>query len=296
VETPTDLARMVRALTGRAVGLVLSGGGARGFAHIGVARALRQSGIPIDLLGGTSMGAVVAASLASGWDDYEVVARNRRCFVDTNPLADLTVPVVSLFKGAKVSALLRSEFGETTMIEDLPQPFFCVTANLTRGRSDVRDRGLLARWLRASVAIPGVIRPVFDQGEVNVDGGVINNLPVDVMRGLGRGPVIGVDVSTDDTFTAASDAEAEIPLWQRVLGRRRQGVPNIMQILWRAGTVNSGAKLRAVSEQTDLLIQPPLESIDMLDWKAFDRAIEAGYAHTMRLLERTPLPLPEAES
>lgn len=295
VETPSDLARMVRALTGRAVGLVLSGGGARGFAHIGVARALRQSGIPIDMLGGTSMGAIVAASLASGWDDHEVVARNRRCFVDTNPLADVTVPVVSLFKGAKVSALLRREFGDTTMIEDLPYPFFCVTANLTRGRSDVRDRGPLARWLRASVAIPGVLRPVFDSGEVNVDGGVINNLPVDVMRGFGRGPVIGVDVSTDDTFTAASDAEVEIPLWQRVLGRRRRGVPNILQIMWRAGTVNSGAKLRAVSEQTDLLIQPPLESIDMLDWKAFDRAIEAGYRHTMRLLEQTPNPLPATD-
>lgn len=293
VETPDDMARVVRALTGRAVGLVLSGGGARGFAHIGVARALRQSGIPIDLMGGTSMGAIVAASLASGWDDYEVVARNRRCFVDTNPLADVTLPVVSLFKGAKVSTLLRREFGDTTMIEDLPYPFFCVTSNLTRGRFDVRDRGLLARWLRASVAIPGIIRPVFHEGEVNVDGGVINNLPVDVMRSLGRGPVIGVDVSTDDTFTAASDADADIPLWQRLFGRRRRGVPNILQILWRSGTVNSGAKLRAVAEQTDLLIQPPLESIDMLDWKAFDRAIEAGYAYTMRLLEQRPQPFVE---
>ncbi len=292
VQTPADMGRLARALTGRAVGVVLSGGGARGFAHIGVIRALKQSGMPIDLLGGTSMGAVVAASVAMGWDDREIVERNRRSFVTTNPLSDFTLPVVSLFGGRKVAEMLQREFGEV-LIEDLPLPFFCVTANLTQGRADAQRQGLLWRWLRASVAIPGVLRPVFDQGQVHVDGGVINNLPVDVMRGFGRGPVIGVDVGADPAFTAAADADIDIPLWQRLFGRRRRGIPNILQILWRSGTVNSGAMSRAVGEQTDLLIQPALESIDMLNWKDFDRAIEAGYAHTMRVLDESPRPLPD---
>lgn len=292
VQTPAELGRLVRALTGRAVGVVLSGGGARGFAHIGVIRALKQSGMPIDLLGGTSMGAVVAASVAMGWDDQEIVERNRRSFVTSNPLSDFTLPVVSLVHGRKVSGLLQREFGEM-QIEDLRTPFFCVTANLTQGRANAQRQGLLWRWLRASVSIPGVLRPVFDQGQVHVDGGVINNLPVDVMRGFGRGPVIGVDVGADPAFTAAADADVEIPLWQRLFGRRRRGIPNILQILWRSGTVNSGAMSRAVGEQTDLLIQPALESIDMLNWKGFDRAIEAGYAHTMRVLDESPRPLPD---
>ncbi len=292
IQTPADVNRLVRALTGRAVGVVLSGGGARGFAHIGVVRALKQSGMPIDLVGGTSMGAVVAASVAMGWDDHEIVERNRRSFVASNPLSDFTVPVVSLVQGRKVSALLQREFGEV-LIEDMAIPFFCVTANLTQGHADAQTRGLLWRWLRASVAIPGVLRPVFDSGQVHVDGGVINNMPVDVMRGFGRGPVIGVDVGADPAFTAAADADVDIPLWQRLFGRRRRGIPNILQILWRSGTVNSGAMTKAVGEQTDLLIQPPLETIDMLNWKDFDRAIEAGYAHTMRLLDAAPRPFPD---
>ena len=192
VRGSADFERVVRLLTGRAVGLVLSGGGARGFAHLGVVRALREHGVPIDLVGGTSMGGILAAGVAKDWDDAELVERFRRCFVDTNPLSDFTLPVVSLVSGRKVGMLLRRELGDLD-IEDLPLPFFCVSSNLTTGRIAVHQRGPLWRWLRASVAIPGVLPPVFQGGEVFVDGGSMNNLPVDVMRASGRGAVIGVD-------------------------------------------------------------------------------------------------------
>ena len=279
-----DIARIVRLLTGRAVGLVLSGGGARGFAHLGVVRALRERGVPIDLVGGSSMGGILAAGVASDWSNEQLVEHFRRCFVDTNPLTDFTLPLVSLVSGRKVGQLLRRELGDVD-IEDLPLPFFCVSSNLTTGHIAVHEQGPLWRWLRASVAIPGVLPPVFHGGQVYVDGGTMNNLPVDVMRAKGRGPVIGVDAGTDPTFTADLEATEAPALWN-LFGRRRdrRRRPNILQILWRSGMVNSTTATQERRGQCDLLLVPPLASIDLLDWKSFQRAIEIGYRHASEQL------------
>jgi NTE family protein len=284
VRSGADYARVVRLLTGRAVGLVLSGGGARGFAHLGVVRALREHGVPIDLVGGTSMGGILAAGVAADWSDEELATRFRRSFVDTNPLSDFTLPVVSLVSGRKVSMLLRREFGDVD-IEDLPLPFFCVSSNLTTGRIAVHERGTLWRWLRASVAIPGVLPPVFQGGEVFVDGGAMNNLPVDVMRAKGRGPVIGVDCGMDRAFTTDLEATEMPSLWSLFRGRSGRKRPNILQILWRAGMVNSTTATLERRTQSDLLVTPALESLDLLDWKGFERALEIGYRDACRRLE-----------
>jgi NTE family protein len=277
MRSPADYDRLVRLLTGRAIGVVLSGGGARGFAHLGVVRALREHGVPIDLVGGTSMGGILAAGVASDWSDAELVERFRRSFVDTNPLSDYTLPLVSLVSGRKVGLLLRRELGDID-IEDLPLPFFCVSSNLTTGRIAVHQHGPLWRWLRASVAIPGVLPPVLHGGEVYVDGGAMNNLPVDVMRAKGRGPVIGVDVGTDRAFTTDIEATEAPSFWNLFHGRiggRRQ--PGILKILFRCSMVNSITAKLEHRTQSDLLLTPPLESLDLLDWKSFERAIEIGY-------------------
>ncbi|HEY0683437.1 MAG TPA: patatin-like phospholipase family protein [Steroidobacter sp.] len=279
IRGPADIARLARSLTGTGLGVVLSGGGARGFAHIGVLRAFREAGIVIDSIGGTSLGSIVAAGHALEWSQEELQERVRRSFVATNPVNDYTLPLVSLVSGRKVSRLLHDEFGDVA-IEDLPLPYFCVSTNLSSGQLAVHRRGTLWRWLRASVSIPGVLPPVIDRGEVFVDGATINNLPVDVMRESGVGRVIGVDVAADRVFTTdCVDSDAP-PLW-RVLKwfRDRKQRINILQILWRSGMVNSTANTAARRELSDLLLQPPLEQIDMLNWRAFDRAIEAGYRY-----------------
>ena len=284
VRNSADVARVARLLTGRAVGVVLSGGGARGFAHIGVLRALSEAGLPVDAIGGTSIGAIVGAGWAAGWDYPEMVRRIRRSFVDTNPLNDYTLPFVSLVAGRKVSRLLREEFGAIE-IEDLKLPFYCVSANLSSGQIAVHRRGELWLWLRASVAIPGVLPPVFKQKQVHVDGATINNLPVDVMHEGLDGAVIGVDVGTDRGF--ATDLEStEVPSPWNIPGwlRARRSRINIMQILWRAGMINSTATTVGQREQTDLLLRPPLEGIDMLDWRAFDRAVDLGYRYAAETL------------
>ncbi len=288
VTSSTDVARVARLVTGQAVGIVFSGGGARGFAHIGIVKALREAGIPMDLVGGTSMGAIMGGGVALGWSIEEMTERFRRSFVDVNPLRDYTLPVFSLVTGRKVSTLLHREFGDVT-IEDLPLPYFCVSSNLTTGHSDVHRRGTLWRWLRASVAIPGVLPPVMNNGEVLVDGGTMNNLPVDAMRELGRGPVVGCDVGGARAFTGES-ADPDVPSLWDLAGwlRRSRGRPNIFRILWRAGMVNSAATSSAHREKTDLLLQPPLSQVDMLNWQHFDRAIALGYEYTTRRLAELP--------
>jgi NTE family protein len=283
-----DVARVARLLTGRAVALVLSGGGARGFAHVGVVKALREAGVPIDAVGGTSMGAIMGAGVAAGWSVAEMIERFHRTFVATNPLDDYTLPLVALVAGRKVSRLLRQEFGEVA-IDDLRLPFYAVSSNLTTGRSVVHADGPLWRWLRASVAIPGVLPPVFHGGEVYVDGGAINNLPVDVMRDAACGTVIGVDVGHDPAFTTDADDVDQPPLWKTLMrlgGRARR--PSILQILMRSGMVNSAAATAARREQTDFLLQPPLADVDLLAWRSFDHAIAAGYRHARERLEALP--------
>jgi NTE family protein len=263
-----DLSQVARLLTRRGVGLVLSGGGARGFAHLGIIRALREARIPIDFVGGVSIGAIIAAGVAMGWSDEEMRLRYRRAFVDTNPINDYTFPLVALTRGRKVSRLLAREYGDV-LIEDLRHPFFCVSTNLTTGRVFEHRDGPVSHALRASVAIPGVMPPVFQGDDVLVDGATINNLPVDVMQRHTPGLVIGSDVSADR-------------------GHRRKQRINIIQILMHAGMVNSAASAAAQRSLADVLLKPPLDNVDLLNWQAFDRAAEAGYIYGRRMLEELP--------
>jgi len=284
-----DMQRLARLVTGRAIGVVFAGGGARGFAHIGVARALREAHVPIDLLGGTSMGAIVAAGIAANWSEEEMRTRFHRAFVESNPLSDYTVPFVSMFAGRKVSALLRTAFGNLDM-EDLPLSLYCVSANLTTGQAQTFRRGLLQRRLRATVAIPGVLPPVFEHGEVLVDGGVIDNFPAAIMRDAARGPVIGIDIETGGALAAGADVTepwSATEFFKRLLIRRDQTLPfpSIVRILLRSALVASSFRSVSQRNAVDLLVLPPMTGIDLLDWSSFDRAIETGYEATRKALD-----------
>ena len=175
-----DLGRVARLVSGNATGLVLGGGGARGFAHLGVWRALAELGVEVDVIGGASIGAPLGAGMAMRIAPDEFIARAVELFHD---LLDYTVPVVSLVKGARITRNIASVFGDID-VRDLWLPFFCVSTNLTRSRVEVHDRRDLATAIRASVAIPGIFPPVPFDGDLLVDGGVLNNLPCDVMRAV----------------------------------------------------------------------------------------------------------------
>jgi NTE family protein len=278
-----DVARVARLISGRAVGIVFSGGGARGFAHIGVIRAFRAAGIQLDMFGGTSMGSMIAAAAAMEWSEDEALEHIRAAFVLTNPLSDYTLPLVAVVRGRKVSRLLREHLGEA-LIEECWRPFFCTSSNLTSGQSKVHRSGPLWRAIRASIAIPGVLPPVIEGNQILIDGGVINNLPVDVMSAMRRGRVVGVDVAREHVLTANTEDLEASSLWQ-LLSAKRRGTPNIIGLLMSAGTVNSEAQLKLRRQQVDILIEPVLDGIGMLDWKSYDKAIEEGYRQTMEILE-----------
>jgi NTE family protein len=284
---PTDLGRFARLLTHRGVGLVLSGGGARGFAHLGVIRALREAQVPLDFVGGASIGGLIAAGVAMGWSDEEMRARYHRSFVATNPVNDYTFPLVALTRGRKVSRLLEREFG-SVLIEDLRIPFFCVSANLASGRLIEQRGGRLSQALRAAVAIPGVLPPVFQGDAVLIDGAALNNLPVDVMRQHMPGYVIGSDAGADYTFDPRAVTQGP-PLWRwferAPSGKRRL---NIFQILMLAGMVNTVSSEAARRSLADLSVRPPLGDIDLMNWRAFEHAAQTGYAFTRSLLAETP--------
>jgi NTE family protein len=284
-----DIHRVARFIAGRAVGLVLAGGGARGFAHIGVIKALYEAGVPIDHLGGTSMGAIVAAGFALEWSLEEVTERLRAAFVTSNPLDDYTFPLIALVRGRKVSRLLQNGFGDVR-IEEMAKPFFCVSSDLTSGRIHTHRSGLLWRALRASVALPGILPPVTYHGHLLVDGGVMNNLPVDVMAEQPNGPIIASDVTGEIDLKATDDQYGERPFWWLIREGMR-GSPSIVSILTRSGTVGSEAQRRVVREQADYLFEPPLKDIGLRDWKAFDRAVEEGYAHAIATIEQKGVPL-----
>jgi NTE family protein len=285
-----DVRRLARFVAGRAINIVLAGGGARGFAHIGVLKALAEAGVPFDYVSGTSMGGIIAAGLAMEWSIDELSARVHHAFVENNPLSDFTLPLIALFRGAKVSRLLRHHFGEVR-IEDLAKPYFCVSADLTTGRDYVHRSGPLWRALRASVALPGILPPVTqDGGHLLVDGGVMNNLPVDVVAAESRGPIVAVDVSGEIDLRATDPLYGERSVWS-LIWERMKGSPSIISILMRAGTVGSTAQRKFVRDQADLLFEPPLEGVGMRDWKAFDRAVQQGYVHALLEIERRGVPL-----
>jgi NTE family protein len=276
-----DLARVARTVAGQARGLVLAGGGARGFAHLGVIRALEEAGIPIDFVGGTSIGSVIAAAYALGADHAEMKARIAAAFVTDPPLTDYTLPLVALVRGRKVDLRLIGHFGERA-IEDLWLPFFCVSSNLTTGTSHVHRRGPVWSALRASIAIPGLLPPVLAPEGVLVDGAMMNNLPADVMAGFQRGPVLAVDVARDVAFRGKQGARA--PLMRRLLGIPAQ-TPDIVSLLYRAATISSDAQSLTARAQADAILHPPLGEIELRAWHRFDEIVEIGYRHARESIE-----------
>jgi NTE family protein len=270
-----DADRIARVITGTAVGVVMSGGGARAYSHIGALRALREAGVPVDFVGGASRGSVIAAGPAMGWSLDELEDRIQRSFVDSDPLSDITFPMLAMTRAKKVDGLLKAAYGEVDLA-DLHLPFFAVSTNLTSGRIEVHRRGLMRRAMRASIAIPGLLPPVVIDGQVLVDGAVLNNLPAEVMRHMNSGPVIGIDMSQ---ARGVDPALIEHPpsIWRLLAtGAWRRGPP-IVSIMMRSATLTTDAEIERSRGIVDILVQPTPDGVDIRDWKAYGPAVEAGY-------------------
>ncbi|TBR35901.1 MULTISPECIES: patatin-like phospholipase family protein [Dyella] len=280
-----DIERLARRVSGNGRGLVLAGGGARGLAHLGALKAFAEAGMSFDAVGGTSIGAIIGAGVAAGWDVDTMTETFRRAFVEGRPLSDWTLPLVALTRGRRAALTLRQAFGALD-IEDLNLPFFCITTCLSGDGMVAQRHGPLWLWLRASSAIPGVLPPVLHHGRVYIDGALMDNLPTDVMAADGMAHVTAVDIRAEISLLTNAE-EYATPPWWRLLSRRG-GIqrPGLVSTLVRAAMVNSEESSERRRERADLLVTPPLEHIGMLDWKDWQRAVEAGYEATVKQLER----------
>ncbi|MGZ8488240.1 MAG: cyclic nucleotide-binding and patatin-like phospholipase domain-containing protein [Candidatus Binatia bacterium] len=286
-----DIARLVRTFTGTAVGLVLSGGGARGFAHIGVIRALTERQIPIDFIGGTSMGAVIAAQHALGWDWQTMAQVNRAEWPRCHPQKNYTLPLIAINSGKRMDRMLARMLGDAT-IDDLRTGFFCVSTNLTRAEAKIHRQGSLWKAVRASVSIPGIGPPAIENGEIFVDGGLVDNLPVAAMKKLCQGQVFAVDVSEQAEFKSTLAQSYSVSGWKLLWQRLNPFVltpdlPSILNTLYRTTTVAGVRAIESAKAQADLCFEPPVSQFGVFDWHSVDAIIDAGYRYALDKLDAT---------
>lgn len=287
-ERDADFERLARVLAGRAVGLVLGGGGARGFAHIGILRALEEAGVPVDYIGGTSMGAAVAAQYAMGWSPERVAAMFRRVYLQIRPQTEYTLPLLSLVGTRKADMCGELVYGDAD-IEDLWTPFFCVSSNLTTAQMVVHRRGLLRKATLASSSLPGFVPPIVEEGQLLVDGAILNNVPTDVMRQLGCGTVLAAEVSVEDDATFCCD---RVPSpWELLRSRFRRGAapihfPSLLELAVRASLLHSTSRQNQAILDADFCFRPEIDRFGMIDFLRLDEIVAVGYEHALQVIPR----------
>jgi predicted acylesterase/phospholipase RssA len=281
---------LARRLAGRSIGLVLSGGGARAFAHVGVVEELLSAGLTIDRVGGCSGGAFVGAQFAMGRSADEILRSCYEEFLERSPMDDYTLPLVALTRGRKGVDMVRRVFGGT-IIEELDRDFFCVSTDMITSELVVHRRGLLAEAVAASMTLPGVFPPRPYGERLLLDGGLLNNLPVDVMAAEGEGPVIACDVSA----RFDPPARRHPPSQRTLVGRLRTWLvgtpvpmPTFSETIIRSIVLGSVDTAEHAQRHADLVIEPRVEGIGLLAWKRIEDMREAGRQAAVAALAQAP--------
>ncbi len=282
-----DLQRVARVISGNALGLVLGGGGARGFAHLGVYKAILELGITIDWVGGASIGSIFGAPVALNWSYDKGLRAARHSFVKVKPFSDYTLPLVGLIRGRRMEREIEAH--QDFQIEDMPIPFFCVSSILDSGELKLHEHGWLAGALRASASLPGVLPPAVVDKRLTIDGAVLNSLPVDIMLKKPVGKIIAVDLSSYKQYEV--DYESIPSPWKILAGRllpfaRKYRVPSLATTILKATEIGTQAQVRASGKQADLLLRPPVRQFGLTDVKAFDSIVEAGYRYALEELQK----------
>ena len=279
------MGRLARLLSGTGTSLVLGGGGARGFAHLGVLAVLEELGAPIDMIGGTSIGAVMAVGPALEWD----AMRSRRTALEAfRKLFDYTLPSTAVLRGERITNKLQSFIGDID-IEDMWIPYFCVSTNLTHATAEFHDRGTVVPAVRASIAIPGVLPPVPRDGDLLVDGGVLDNVPVGEMRRRNpTGNVIAVDVAPVDGPVADDDYGLWVSGFRSLFRKRRtrHGPPNLVSTMVRSSIIASVRDRQRVvrDDIADLYLDVGVEGGGTLDFSTADEIADSAQQATRPIL------------
>ncbi|XP_023485249.2 patatin-like phospholipase domain-containing protein 7 isoform X9 [Equus przewalskii] len=285
----SDFSRLARVLTGNAIALVLGGGGARGCAQVGIIRALVECGIPVDMVGGTSIGAFMGALYSEERSCSQMRIRAKQWAEGmtsvVRTMLDLTYPITSMFSGAGFNNSICSVFKDR-QIEDLWIPYFTITTDITASAMRVHTDGSLWRYVRASMSLSGYMPPLCDpkDGHLLMDGGYINNLPADVARSMGAKVVIAIDVGSQDEVDLTNYGDALSGWW--LLWKRwnplatKVKVLNMAEIQTRLAYVCCVRQLEMVkSSDYCECLRPPIDRYRTLDFGKFDEICEVGYQH-----------------
>lgn len=277
-----------RRLAGRAVGLVLSGGGARGLAHLGALEELEKTGMVIDRYAGVSMGAIISGLAACGASSGDIIAMCRRLMLEHNPSTDYTFPAYSLIRGVRTRRALQELFGERR-IEELSRRWFCITSDIIARELIVHRTGSMADAVYSSLALPGVYPPIpTPDGRLLVDGGVMDNLPVQTMAQRAEGPIIAVDVSRRLAMpppARRAGVERLARRLRRLLTGYEQRLPMLRETIHWTIALGSTDTVNAALTHADLVISPRVEGIGILDWDELPRALEIGRRAAREALE-----------
>lgn len=283
--------RLARIISGHSLGLVLSGGGARGLAHIGLIRALEEKKIPIDMIGGTSSGALISAAYAMGFGSEAMIEQCRKLLLSTSKL-DLTLPIISLSTAQNLVNGLVDAFGENRNIEDLWLSMFCMATNLSKSEPRRFDSGSVWRSIRASLSLPGIYPPVLTKEGLLVDGAVLNNMPVEVMyEKLATGKVMAalIEVSSETMETEHESVTLSgwNVLWRRINPMlKKYNVPRIDTILMRTISIHELKHQQQQVNRADYKLILNLNDYGLMSFKSFDRIIEEGYQQAMEQLDK----------
>ncbi len=276
-----DFARLSRFVTGTALGVVLCGGGAFGSGHLGAIKALAEHGIAIDMIGGTSAGAAVAGAIAMGLEPERVMDLCEEVFVTSKALRKPTVPLYSVIDHRTLDRSMKEHYG-LRRIEDLPLNFFAAATSLTRHDLSILRSGELWRAVRASGSIPALLPPMLsDEGEVFIDGALIDNVPISAMRDLKAGPNLVFNFRQENEWRVRSDYDrlpGRFGAFLRLFVRRKPRFPKIFSILSRTMIVSSRRQLEHVAMEGDVVIELKTpHGMGFLDWTKGRRYFERSY-------------------
>lgn len=281
-----DMQRLGRFMTNNAVGLVLGGGGARGFAHVGVLQALTEANIPIDMICGNSMGALIAAQYANG-TPIDQLTHTTQAFAKGGERP--TLPIHSIFGGNRVRRDLIKMFGDV-QIENQWRQLFVVSCNLSHATVHVHDHGPLWEGVLASNSPAAVAPPVIHNGDFLVDAALLDNVPVESMRKkLGFGTVIAVDVDVRDELRVSPSIKKVNPwkmLWQRLFVKNAKYIPGILDILNRSGHLGGLMRRKESMAMADFYLQPPVSKFALMGYSKGPKIADAGYRYTLAKIEK----------
>ncbi|KAI0828902.1 patatin-domain-containing protein [Trametes gibbosa] len=290
----SDFARLARRICGKSIGLVLGGGGARGLSHLGVLRALEDYGIPVDHIGGTSIGAFIGGLYAREGDIISSAGRAKqfsgRMGNIWRMLSDVTYPIVAYTTGHEFNRSIYKAFYDLH-IEDMWLPFFCNTTNINASRMDIHETGYAWRFIRASMTLVGLLPPLCDNGNMLVDGGYVDNLPVSAMMSMGASAVIASDVGSIDDNSPRNFGDSVSGVWLFINRwnpfSTARNVPAITELQQRLAYVSSVKTLEeAKVARGCLYMQMPVQEYGTLQFGKFEEIQKKGYEAALEFLEK----------